>query len=87
MTLLSVLCTTVLNVALLVRHPKTEKLVVNFDPKVTEVIREAKCLVKMDLLVPKQALHLLSIETKLSADHHRLQASNNYFFSQNDYLT
>ncbi|XP_039872861.1 dynein heavy chain 8, axonemal-like isoform X1 [Simochromis diagramma] len=63
----------VLNVALLVRHPKTEKLVVNFDPKVTEVIREAKCLVKMDLLVPKQALHLLSIETKLSADHHRLQ--------------
>uniref|UniRef100_A0AAX7VFT7 AAA+ ATPase domain-containing protein n=1 Tax=Astatotilapia calliptera TaxID=8154 RepID=A0AAX7VFT7_ASTCA len=63
----------VLNVALLVRHPKTEKLVVNFDPKVTEVIREAKCLVKMGLLVPKQALHLLNIETKLSADHHRLQ--------------
>uniref|UniRef100_A0AAX7SLG8 AAA+ ATPase domain-containing protein n=1 Tax=Astatotilapia calliptera TaxID=8154 RepID=A0AAX7SLG8_ASTCA len=71
----------VLNVALLVRHPKTEKLVVNFDPKVTEVIREAKCLVKMGLLVPKQALHLLNIETKLSADHHRLQAKRDHLFN------
>uniref|UniRef100_A0A8C4E9U5 AAA+ ATPase domain-containing protein n=1 Tax=Dicentrarchus labrax TaxID=13489 RepID=A0A8C4E9U5_DICLA len=63
----------VLNITLLVRHPKTGKLVVNFDPKVTEVIREAKCLLKMSLEVPKQALHLVKLEIKLNAYHLRLQ--------------
>ncbi|KAI3374766.1 hypothetical protein L3Q82_021323, partial [Scortum barcoo] len=63
----------VLNITLLVRHPKTGKLVVNFDPKVTEVIREAKCLLKMGLDVPKQALRLVKLESKLKANHLRLQ--------------
>uniref|UniRef100_A0A8P4K4W9 AAA+ ATPase domain-containing protein n=1 Tax=Dicentrarchus labrax TaxID=13489 RepID=A0A8P4K4W9_DICLA len=69
----------VLNITLLVRHPKTGKLVVNFDPKVTEVIREAKCLLKMSLEVPKQALHLVKLEIKLNAYHLRLQVNKNYF--------
>uniref|UniRef100_A0A671YVZ2 Dynein axonemal heavy chain 8 n=1 Tax=Sparus aurata TaxID=8175 RepID=A0A671YVZ2_SPAAU len=55
----------VLNITLLVRHPATGKLFVNFDPKVTEVIREAKCLLKMGLEVPKQALRLVKFESKL----------------------
>ncbi|XP_026153434.1 dynein heavy chain 8, axonemal-like [Mastacembelus armatus] len=63
----------VLNVTLLVRHPKTGKFFVNFDPKITEVIREAKYLMKMDLEVPKQALHLVKMESKLNANHLRLQ--------------
>ncbi|XP_045906997.1 dynein axonemal heavy chain 8-like isoform X1 [Micropterus dolomieu] len=63
----------VLNITLLVRHPKTGKLVVNFDPKVTEVIREAKCLLKMGLEVPKQALRLVNLESKIKGYHLRLQ--------------
>ncbi|XP_070701078.1 dynein axonemal heavy chain 8-like [Pempheris klunzingeri] len=63
----------VLNITLLVRHPKTGKLVVNFDPKVTEVIREAKCLLKMGLEIPKQGLRLVKLESKINANHLRLQ--------------
>ncbi|XP_067331791.1 dynein axonemal heavy chain 8-like [Channa argus] len=63
----------VLNVTLLVRHPRTGKLVVNFDPKVTEVIREAKCLLKMGLEVPKQALRLVKLENHLNANCLQLQ--------------
>ncbi|TKS79492.1 Dynein heavy chain 8, axonemal [Collichthys lucidus] len=61
------------NVTLLVRHPKTKKFYANFDPKIPEVIREAKCLLKMGLEVPKQALHLVSSESKLNTCHLRLQ--------------
>lgn len=68
---------TVLNITLLVRHPKTGKFVVNFDPKVTEVIREAKCLLKMGLEIPKQALCLVKLESRMNANHLRLQV--NYF--------
>ncbi|XP_044223058.1 dynein axonemal heavy chain 8-like [Thunnus albacares] len=63
----------VLNITLLVRHPKTGKFVVNFDPKVTEVIREAKCLLKMGLEIPKQALCLVKLESRMNANHLRLQ--------------
>ncbi|XP_034008681.1 dynein heavy chain 8, axonemal-like [Trematomus bernacchii] len=63
----------ILNITLLVRHAKTGKLVVNFDPKVTEVIREANCLMKMGMEVPKQALNLVKLESKLNSDHLRLQ--------------
>ncbi|XP_076601065.1 dynein axonemal heavy chain 8-like [Chaetodon auriga] len=63
----------VLNVTLLVRHPTTGKFLVNFDPKVTEVIFEAKCLLKMGLEVPRQALRLVKMERKINANHLRLQ--------------
>ncbi|XP_037644332.1 dynein heavy chain 8, axonemal-like isoform X1 [Sebastes umbrosus] len=63
----------VLNITLLVRHPKTGKFVINFDSKVAEVIREAKCLLKMGLEVPKQALHLVKLESKINANHLRLK--------------
>ncbi|GLD50869.1 dynein heavy chain 8, axonemal [Lates japonicus] len=63
----------VLNITLLVRHPKTGKLVVNFDPKVIEVIREAKCLLKMGLEVPKQALRLVKSENRINTNHLRLK--------------
>uniref|UniRef100_UPI0037E892BB dynein axonemal heavy chain 8-like n=1 Tax=Semicossyphus pulcher TaxID=241346 RepID=UPI0037E892BB len=63
----------VLNCTLLVRDKKTGKFVVNFDPKVTEVIREAKCLLKMGLEVPKLTLRLVKLEGQLNANHLRLQ--------------
>lgn len=57
----------------------TEKLVVNFDPKVTEVICEAKCLLKMGLEVPKQALCLVKLESKINTNHHKLQVNHKRF--------
>ncbi|XP_071768037.1 dynein axonemal heavy chain 8-like [Centroberyx gerrardi] len=57
----------------LVRHPETGKLLVNFDPKITEVIRETKCMLKMGLEVPKQALHLVKSESRINANHLRLK--------------
>ncbi|XP_041836758.1 dynein heavy chain 8, axonemal-like [Melanotaenia boesemani] len=63
----------VLNTKVLVRHPETGKWIVNLDPKVNEVIREAKCLLKMGLKVPKQALHLVNTESKINANHLRLK--------------
>uniref|UniRef100_A0A8C9XCP5 Dynein axonemal heavy chain 8 n=1 Tax=Sander lucioperca TaxID=283035 RepID=A0A8C9XCP5_SANLU len=74
----------VLNITLLVRHPRTGKYVVNFDPKVTEVIREAKCLLKMGLEVPKQALRLVKLESKINTDHLRLQVHLKHSLSQMD---
>lgn len=71
----------VFNVTLLVRHPKTGKFAVNFDPKLTEVIREAKCLLKMGLEVPKQTLCLVKLESKINANRLRLQVNHNMQFS------
>uniref|UniRef100_A0A8C8CZV8 AAA+ ATPase domain-containing protein n=1 Tax=Oncorhynchus tshawytscha TaxID=74940 RepID=A0A8C8CZV8_ONCTS len=47
-----------LQATLLVRHMDTGKLLVNFDPKITEIVRETKCMLKMGLEVPDQALRL-----------------------------
>ncbi|XP_026168780.1 dynein heavy chain 8, axonemal-like isoform X2 [Mastacembelus armatus] len=60
---------TVYHRAWMAEVPKLDYFFVNFDPKITEVIREAKCLMKMDLEVPKQALHLVKMESKLNANH------------------
>ncbi|XP_037304127.2 dynein axonemal heavy chain 8-like [Pungitius pungitius] len=65
--------TYVLNITLLVRHPETNKLVLNFDPKVTEVICDGKRLLKMGLEVPQQALRLVKLESEIKANHFRLQ--------------
>uniref|UniRef100_A0A3P9NGZ4 Dynein axonemal heavy chain 8 n=1 Tax=Poecilia reticulata TaxID=8081 RepID=A0A3P9NGZ4_POERE len=55
----------ILNHTLLVRHPKTKRFMANFDPKITEVICDTKCMLSMGLEVPKQALALLNMERKL----------------------
>lgn len=67
------------------RHPETGKLLVNFDPKILEVVRETKCMIKMKLDVPEQAKRLLKLESKLKADKLYLQvrqtaASNDCLF-------
>ncbi|KAL0622515.1 Dynein heavy chain 8, axonemal [Plecturocebus cupreus] len=62
-----------LQATLFVRHPETGKLLVNFDPKILEVVRETKCMIKMKLDVPEQAKILLKLESKLKADKLYLQ--------------
>ncbi|KAM4579488.1 dynein axonemal heavy chain 8-like, partial [Fundulus diaphanus] len=58
---------------LLVRHPQTKMFLVNFDPKITEIIQEVKCLSSMGLQVPQQAFALLNMERKLHDVHQRLK--------------
>ncbi|KAL1771588.1 dynein heavy chain 8, axonemal [Sigmodon hispidus] len=68
-----------LQATLFVRHPETGKLLVNFDPKVLEVVRETKCMIKMKLDVPEQAKRLLKLESKLKADKLYLQGLLQYY--------
>uniref|UniRef100_F6PHB9 AAA+ ATPase domain-containing protein n=1 Tax=Ciona intestinalis TaxID=7719 RepID=F6PHB9_CIOIN len=44
---------------LLVRHPETKQLHINYDPQVPAMVREALCMNKMDLEVPEVATNLL----------------------------
>ncbi|XP_074092949.1 dynein axonemal heavy chain 8 [Macrotis lagotis] len=62
-----------LQATLFVRNPETGKLLVNFDPKILEIIRETKCMIRMKLEVPDLAKKLLTWETKLKANKLYLQ--------------
>nr|KAF6461745.1 dynein axonemal heavy chain 8 [Molossus molossus] len=68
-----------LQATLFVRHPESGKLLVNFDPKILEVVRETKCMIKMNLEVPEQAKRLLKLENKLKADKLHLQDLLQYY--------
>uniref|UniRef100_A0A8D1HDV9 AAA+ ATPase domain-containing protein n=1 Tax=Sus scrofa TaxID=9823 RepID=A0A8D1HDV9_PIG len=68
-----------LQATLFVRHPETGKLLVNFDPKILEVVRETKCMIKMKLDVPEQAKRLLKLESKLKGDKLYLQGLLQYY--------
>ncbi|XP_069744234.1 dynein axonemal heavy chain 8-like [Narcine bancroftii] len=59
----------VLQAPLLLRDPDTGKISMNFDHRITEVVREAKCMLKMDLEVPETAKHLLKNENILIFNH------------------
>uniref|UniRef100_A0A4W3JTU8 Dynein axonemal heavy chain 8 n=1 Tax=Callorhinchus milii TaxID=7868 RepID=A0A4W3JTU8_CALMI len=60
----------ILQSTLLIRDPDTEKLHVNFDHKIIEAIREAKCILKMDLEVPEVAKRLLRVEHASSVSYY-----------------
>ncbi|KAG8512009.1 Dynein heavy chain 8, axonemal, partial [Galemys pyrenaicus] len=68
-----------LQATLFVRHPETGKLLVNFDPKILEVVRETKCMIKMKLDVPEQAKRMLKLENKLKGDKLYLQGLLQYY--------
>ncbi|NXY25637.1 DYH8 protein, partial [Atrichornis clamosus] len=56
-----------------VRHPTTEKFLVNFDPQILEIVRETKCMIKLGLEVPEQAVKLAIIENKLKSNKMQLE--------------
>ncbi|NXR71486.1 DYH8 protein, partial [Pycnonotus jocosus] len=58
---------------ILVRHPTTEKLLVNFDPQILEIVRETKCMIKLGLEVPEQAVKIAIIENKLKSNKLQLE--------------
>ena len=53
-----------LNATLIVRHPENNRLLVNFDPELLQLIREAKCLQRLGLQIPESARMVMLQETK-----------------------
>ena len=53
-----------LQAPLLVKHPKSQKLFVNFDHEILKLIREAKCLERMQGWIPESARMVLLQEDK-----------------------
>ena len=48
----------------MIRHPDDDKLYVNFDQDILQLIREAKCLERMGLDVPENAKIVLYQEQR-----------------------
>ena len=44
-----------LNSSLLIRHPDTKELIVNFDSTISEVMREVDVMTQMDIVIPIKA--------------------------------
>lgn len=53
-----------LHATLIIRHPETQKLYVNFDKEILQLIREAKCLDRMGIEVPENAKMVMLQEDK-----------------------
>ncbi|XP_075002904.1 dynein axonemal heavy chain 8 isoform X1 [Calonectris borealis] len=63
-----------LQATIFVRHPKTGKFLVNFDPQIPEIVRETKCMIKLGLEVPEQAKKIVKIENNLKSKKLRLES-------------
>ncbi|XP_077985364.1 dynein axonemal heavy chain 8-like [Glandiceps talaboti] len=64
---------TSLQVPLLIRHPDTNELLLNFDPLLYQVIRETECLMKLGLDVPDTAKVLRLGQDNLKDNYDRLK--------------
>jgi len=62
-----------LQATLIIRHPLTSKLHVNFDQELFQLIREAKCLAKLEVDIPESAKIVLLQEEKYKSYHDDLK--------------
>ncbi|XP_075719889.1 dynein axonemal heavy chain 8 [Rhinoderma darwinii] len=58
---------------LLVRHPETKQMFVNFDPKFRMILQETKGMMKMGLDIPEGAEEFLKTEVELNSNHLQLE--------------
>ena len=65
-----------LQASLLVRHPETKELYVNFDPQILTLIRESECMVRLGLDIPFGAQTLLQKRQAIKRNYNRLQVVN-----------
>eukprot|EP01047_Picozoa_sp_COSAG01_P062772 COSAG01_NODE_8035_length_2947_cov_3.654846_1_plen_857_part_10 len=61
-----------LNATLIIRHPENDKLYVNFDREILQLIRETKCLQRMGVEVPDTAKMVLLQEDKFKTYYNQL---------------
>jgi dynein heavy chain len=62
-----------LRATLIVRHPVSKKLFVNFDAQVLQLIREAKCLARIGVDIPEAARMVLAQEEHFKAYYNELK--------------
>lgn len=62
-----------LKITLLVRHPDTGQLLVNFDPRVMELFREIQCFHSLGLEVPSLGKMLYSRRDIITENYHSVQ--------------
>ncbi|POM64455.1 Dynein heavy chain [Phytophthora palmivora] len=62
-----------LQATLIIRHPEDNKLNVNFDPEILQLLREAKCLDRMGIEFPEAAKIVLLQENKFKNYFNELQ--------------
>jgi len=58
--------------SLLVRHPETKELFANFDPQILTLIREAECIARLGLEVPKSAVEMRAKQTMLKENYNAM---------------
>ncbi len=61
--------------SLLVRHPDTGELFVNFDPSIWTLIRETECMLRLGLDIPIVAQALRVKRDQLKSDYNKLDVS------------
>jgi dynein heavy chain len=61
--------------SLLVRHPETKELFVNFDPQILTLIRETECMARLGLDIPPAAKKLRAKQTYLKENYNSLNVS------------
>jgi len=62
-----------LQATIVIRHPETGKLYVNFDLELFQLIRETKCLVKLDVVIPEGGKLVLLQEEKYKSYYNDLK--------------
>ncbi|XP_061847250.1 dynein axonemal heavy chain 8 isoform X2 [Colius striatus] len=62
-----------LQATIFLSHPETGKFLVNFDPRIPEIIQETKCMLKLGLEVPEQAKKIVKMETYVKSTKLRLE--------------
>ena len=72
-----------LQATIVIRHPETGKLYVNFDLELFQLIRETKCLVKLDVVIPEGGKLVLLQEEKYKSYYNDLK----YMLSEYERIT
>mgnify|MGYP002042673385 CR=1 FL=1 len=62
-----------LQATLIIRHPSNNKLYVNFDREILQLIREAKCLTRIGVEIPEAAKMVLLQEDKYKSYYNELK--------------
>ena len=65
-----------LQASLLVRHPETNELYVNFDSQILTMIRETECMARLGLEIPPLAKTMRAKQTEYKDNYNALQVGH-----------